>query len=194
MNNYIQKMNNTQKILLHLAKNQNKTYSMLSLSKELSIPYASFYRAIKSLKDIIIIEKIGQTNVIKLNSAKEELIPLLTLASIVERDEFLSLQSNIKIVANTLKTKDVVLLFGSYAKGKETNKSDVDIMVINSNGKKTISFSQTELLLKKEINPMFFTFKELNLMLNEPTENVGKQALNKHLIQQKHKDYLLKNA
>ena len=67
-------------------------------------------------------------------------------------------------------------------------------MVINSNGKKTISFSQTELLLKKEINPMFFTFKELNLMLNEPTENVGKQALNKHLIQQKHKDYLLKNA
>jgi len=187
-------MNNTQKILLHLAKNQNKTYSMLSLSKELSIPYASFYRAIKSLKDIIIIEKIGQTNVIKLNSAKEELIPLLTLASIVERDEFLSLQSNIKIVANTLKTKDVVLLFGSYAKGKETNKSDVDIMVINSNGKKTISFSQTELLLKKEINPMFFTFKELNLMLNEPTENVGKQALNKHLIQQKHKDYLLKNA
>ena len=55
----------------------------------------------------------------------------------------------IRKISNDIDTKDVVILFGSYAKGKETEKSDIDILVINKDGKKSISFSKHELLYQK---------------------------------------------
>jgi len=73
-------------------------------------------------------------------------------------------------------------LFGSYAKKKETEKSDIDIMIINKDGKKTISFSKYELLFKIQINPVFITKNEFRLMLREENENIAKQALHNHIV------------
>ena len=44
-------MDNKYKIINQLGKNYKKKYTMHELSKELSIPYASFYRTIESMKD-----------------------------------------------------------------------------------------------------------------------------------------------
>jgi len=74
------------------------------------------------------------------------------------------------------------VLFGSYAKNTSTEQSDIDLLVINSSGKKTLSFSKYETLFKKRINPIFITFQEFKKMLKEKEENVGKQALKDHII------------
>ena len=74
------------------------------------------------------------------------------------------------------------MLFGSYAKGSERQSSDIDILVINKNGNKSISLSKYELLFKKKINPIFIKNTEFIEMLREKSENVGKQALKNNIV------------
>jgi hypothetical protein len=67
---------------------------------------------------------------------------------------------------------------------QKTNKqkSDIDIIIINSNGKKSVSFSKYELLYRKKINTIFITKKEIIKMIKDKEENIGKQVLRNHVI------------
>tara|TARA_Y100000031_G_C8061263_1_gene310734 strand:+ start:58 stop:630 length:573 start_codon:yes stop_codon:yes gene_type:complete len=175
-------MDNKHKIVNHLGKNIERSYTMHKLSKLLHIPYASFYRTIQKMKDLLIIETVGKSKTIKLNKNNPVVKAHLIVASDEERKEFLKKNKIIKLIAKELDTKDVVVLFGSYAKGKHTDRSDIDFLIINRDGKKSLSFSKFELLYKKEINPMFITKQEFKNMLKDKEENVGKQALKGHVI------------
>lgn len=171
-------MDNTKIILLHLAKNQHKIFTMHELSKILKIPYATFYRSINKLKNNIKKEKIGNTVTITINKKAETLEPNLILASIQEKEEYIKNNPEIKLIQKNITTKTPVILFGSYAKNTQTKNSDIDLIILN----KKLSFSQESLLLNKEINPLFFTEKEYKEMLKQKEENVAKQALKNHII------------
>lgn len=175
-------MDSNLKIINYLGKNIRKSYTMHKLSKILNIPYASFYRTVKKMKDLLIIETIGKSKIIKLNINNPVVKAHLTVASDEERKYYLKKQPIIKKIANELKTKKIIILFGSYAKGRQTQESDIDLLIINKDGKKSISFSKYELLYKKKINPIFVTKKEFKKMLKDKEENVGKQALKNHVI------------
>lgn len=175
-------MDNKHKIINHLGKNQNKKYTMHELSRELIIPYASFYRSIDSMKDLLIIEEVGKSKVITLNKQNPIVKSHLIVSSDEERKDYLRKNPFIRKIYQELNTKDIVILFGSYAKKTQTEKSDIDLMIINKDGKKSISFSKYELLFKIKINPIFITKKEFKLMLKDKEENVGKQALYSHII------------
>ena len=60
-------MDNQHKIINYLGKHPNKKYTMHGLSKELSLPYASFYRTMSLIKDLLIIEEVGKSKIITLN-------------------------------------------------------------------------------------------------------------------------------
>lgn len=77
-----------------------------------------------------------------------------------------------------------VVLFGSRASEKAREKSDIDIVVINKDGKKDISFSKQEMLFKLEINPLFMARKEFTHMLTEKDHNLGHEIMNNHIILQ----------
>ncbi len=175
-------MDNKQKIINWLGKNPEKQFTMHELSLKLKIPYASFYRSVNEIRDLLTISKIGKSKVIKLNTQNKILKSYLAISSDEERKEYLNQYSIIKKIHNELNTEDIVVLFGSYAKKKETEKSDIDLMIINKNGQKTIPFSKYEILFKIKINPIFITEKEFKLMLNQQQENVAKQALQNHII------------
>lgn len=155
---------------------------MHELSKLTRIPYASFYRTVQQMGDILDIETVGKSKTLSLKTENPVLKAHLTVSSDEERKEFLQTNQIAKKIANELNTKDIVMLFGSYAKGKETEKSDIDILIINEDGKKSLSFSKYELLFKKKINPIFIMRSEFQNMLQEKNENVGKQALKYHII------------
>ena len=157
---------------------------MHELSEILNIPYASFHRYVNGMEKqgILNIKEIGRSKVVKLNLNHPVLKSHLTAASFDEMQEFLEEHPIIKKIVNELKTNNIVLLFGSYAKGRQTEKSDIDILVINKKGDKSLSFSTFELLYKKKINPIFVTRKEFKNMLRDKEENVGKQALKDHVI------------
>ena len=175
-------MDNKLKIICYLGKHLQESYTMHELSKLLNIPYASFYRTIQQMKDILIIKEIGKSKTITLNLHNPVIKSHLVVASDEENKEFLKKQSTIKKISEELETQNIVLVFGSYAKGNETEKSDVDILVINKDGKKDLSFSKYELLFKKKINPIFINVKEFKNMLKDKEENVGKQAVKDHII------------
>lgn len=175
-------MDNKLKIINHLGKNIGKSYTMHELSRLLGIPYASFYRTVQRMKDLLIMETVGKSKIIKLNLNNPVVKAHLIVASDEEKKDYLKRQPLIRKITAELKTKDVVVLFGSYAKRKQTEKSDIDLLVINKDGKKSLSFSKYELLYKKRINPIFVTRKEFKRMLKDKEENVGKQALKNHIV------------
>jgi predicted nucleotidyltransferase len=106
----------------------------------------------------------------------------LSISSDDEKNNFLKKNPIINNIYSELETKDIIILFGSQAKGTQRENSDIDLLIINKKGNKSISFSKYETLFKKKINPIFVTYEEFKQMLNEKSENVGKQALKNHII------------
>ncbi len=175
-------MDNKLKIINYLGKHPGTRFTMHKLSKLLSIPYTSFYRTVQGMNDVLEVEAVGKSKTVCLKINNPVVKSYLTISSDEERKSFLQKQPVIKKIAGELDTKEVVILFGSYAKGKETEKSDVDLLIINKDGKKSLSFSKYELLFNKKINLIFVTAKEFKKMLQDKEENVGKQALKNHII------------
>ena len=174
-------MDNKLKIMNYLGKSRKK-FTMHELSGILKIPYASFYRTIKSMPDLIIKEKAGKATLIEIKASNPITKPYLAISSEEEKKEYLKTVPIINKIAKEISSKDTILIFGSYAKSKKTEKSDIDFMIINKDGSKTISFSKYETLFKKKINPIFIKEHEFRQMLKEKEENVGKQALQNHII------------
>lgn len=175
-------MDNKLKIVNYLGKSMHKRFTMHELSKILKIPYASFYRTVKDMIELLVIEDVGKSKTISLNLENKVVKSYLSISSEEEKKEFLKKQHTIRMLEKDLETDDIVILFGSYAKKEESERSDIDIMILNKDGKKSVSFSKFEMLFKKDVNPMFFTKKEFQLMLKEKEENVGKQALKNNII------------
>ena len=170
------------KIINYLGKHIQETFSMHSLSTTLMIPYATFHRVITRIGDLIEYRTIGHTKEIKINRRSQTAEAYLIISSEEEKKELLKKKPKIKIIHGDMKTKDIVLLFGSYAKGKEHKGSDIDLMIINKKGERSISFAKNELVLETEINPIFISEKEFIVMLKDDDENVGKQALKDHVV------------
>lgn len=175
-------MDNAHKLIVFLGKNLDQSYTMHQLSQLLKIPYATFYRMLKEMYNLLIIQQVGKAKTIRLNFAHPLIKSHLAISSDEEKREYLQIRPLIKKIAAEIDASEVVVLFGSYARGKETEKSDIDLMVINKNGDKSFSFSKYELLFKKKINPLFVTEKEFKLMLKDKEENVGKQVLKNHIL------------
>lgn len=177
-------MDNKLKIINYLGKNMHQPFTMHELSKLIKVPYATFYRTIQTMKDLVRIQPIGKSKTLSLSTENPAIKSYLAISSDEEKKEFLKKQPIINKIVSESQTKDTMVLFGSYAKGNEREFSDIDMLIINKKGEKSISFSKYELLFKKKINPIFFTKSEFIHMLQEKEENVGKQALKRHIILQ----------
>ena len=182
-------MDNKLKIINCLGKNIGGRFTMNELSKTIEVPYATFHRTIQGMRDLVSAENVGKAKTISLNKDNPAIRAYLTISSDEERKEFLEKHPIIRNLASELDTKDIVILFGSYAKGSERDSSDIDLMIINKEGNRSISFLKYETIFKKHINPIFITRKEFIGMLKEKDENVGKQALKGHVILNNPEDF-----
>lgn len=175
-------MDNLLRIVYHLGKNFDCVFTMHELAREIHIPYATFYRTIQRHQDLIQLENVGRAKTIRLDLENSIIHAYLAIASYNARKEFLQENKQFQLIDEQIHTDDIVLLFGSYAKGMAREQSDIDIMIINSSGKNTIPFDEAELLLENEINPICFTQDEFEAMLHASEENVGKQAVRAHIV------------
>ncbi|MFH0870171.1 MAG: nucleotidyltransferase domain-containing protein [archaeon] len=80
----------------------------------------------------------------------------------------------------------ILFLFGSYAKGEESKKSDLDIAVIVENDDAKIEFRPFVETVKRrelmEIDAHVFTREEFTEMLENNSENLGKQIYRGSLV------------
>lgn len=175
-------MDNQLKIINYLGKNIEKSFTMHELSKILNIPYATFFRTVKQIEELLIISIVGKAKTLRINHKNPIIKSYLAISSEKIKQEYLNINPLLKQLTNQLNNDNIVVLFGSYANNKQRKNSDIDLIIINKKGNRTISFSEFELLHKKKVNPIFITGKEFELMLNDKYENVGKQALGNHII------------
>jgi len=82
-------MDNKNRILLHLGKNPFEKPTMHSLSNKLNIPYASFYRSIKGMSDLLVIQQVGKAKIVRIRWNNEAVVAYLATASYEEKKEFL---------------------------------------------------------------------------------------------------------
>ncbi len=171
--------------ILNLFRNNiflSKTIRELSIILKKSYP--KIYEAIKELEkqNILKLKKIGNSNICELTLSQES----ISFLCFLDQQEFLS--RKIPNITKILEFKefldDIILITGSYAKNKQTEKSDIDMIIIA----KTDAFKKQKLLenltltFKPVIHPIVITYKDFIYMLLSKEENLGKEAFKSHLI------------
>ncbi len=171
-------MNILLKLLGELAKGEE---TIRGLAKKTKTSYSTALRTINNHNDLIETRKIGKAKLCKLS--KDSIIKHYLIISEREKaKEYLERNPEIKFLATQLpKGKYAAILFGSRAEETHREKSDIDLALI-SKEKPRFKAAKYEAILGKEINIIKMAPEELQEMLEEPTENIGKQILKKHVI------------
>lgn len=128
-----------QKIMEVLLPQPFNMYSIKKISELIKSSYALTYESIQSLikKKLIKTKKIGNSLSCQLNLSAEP--SLLAISSLIHSQKFLN-KVRFGFVIEEIKEKldnliYIMLLFGSYAKGKARKESDVDLLFVVQNEK-----------------------------------------------------------
>ena len=176
-------MDNLLKLIQTLGKNINNEIPIRQLSKEAKVPYTTTYRLIKNNNNLFNIIKKGNIKLSSLNLKDNITKTYLILGERKVAESFLKKQPEFKVLKKELPKGDYsLILFGSRAEEKHREKSDIDLCIINKDGKKNINFSKFELLFKVEINPIYLSNKEFKQMLKEEEQNLAREIIKKHII------------
>lgn len=172
------KIPNNIRILKFLLENKSESFSIRELSIRLEIDYKTTYQLIDKLELSINIKKQSKSNFISFK-------PILT------NEQYLTEQHRLNEVLNNktlniiyselsqINEQFIILLFGSFAKGKQTKKSDIDLLLISENSKR---IRQQLDILPLPIHITETTNKEFVLMLNSKKFSVVSEAIKNNIV------------
>ncbi len=151
--------------------------------------YSWIFKTVKKLNKLgmINIKKKGNSNICSINLNNYSTITYLSLIEQINWKLKKLPQKNILELINSIPLSYFTFIItGSYASGKATKKSDLDIVVLtedNIDTKKilTILKNKGELMIP-EIHPYVFTKSEFMQMLLSDEENYGKMIFKNNLI------------
>ncbi len=184
-------LNGTQKeILKFFITHLDEPPTIRALSRQLKKPYALIHRNVQELlkQGIVEINKIPPVNLLKIKESvsKETLVYIENLIKL----DFLKSNMWVKIMLedllNYVDTRFFILLiFGSYAKNKQTKKSDLDLLIISPKTEdiKELENSMFKTYTKIKKNIVVVTAEDFKEMIKNPKEfNVGNEAGKHHVI------------
>lgn len=160
--------------------------------------YQRVYEAVGSLKarNVLNLEKIGNTHLISLNMSRETFVILA----------FLDEQGGNKVpnYSKIIEIKEIsdylILVSGSYAKGNATKKSDLDLVIIVPDKENVVHIQKLvenmTMLFIPEIHLYVFTKRDFIEMLKDKKVNYGKEIAKNNIILKNAQMYyeLLKEA
>lgn len=180
----------TQKqILAYLIANPDDSLTIRGLAKKLNKSYTLTYNNIEDLKkkSLIIKQSIPPGQVIKINQfAPKEIIVDI---EIIRKNQFLEKYKWIKLMLKDVLESAhpffILLVFGSYAKDMNKEKSDLDLLVIVKNKEDIMkledAFKKTQSMAKLSLN--FVESAEFSEMTANPNKfNIGNEAKKNHII------------
>jgi len=172
-----------EKILNFLIENKHK-YTILEISRKLNVDYKNVHQVISKIyPKLIYKEKKGNINLVEIR-----LNPNVEIYNIEEKRtlDLLRRNNKIRLIKEDIDSIDypffIVLLFGSYAKGNATDKSDIDICVITDNKEKFKELDLKLRLLPYKIQLQEFTTKEFVSMLNIKGDNISMEIVKNNYI------------
>lgn len=157
----------------------HKSLRLADMEKRIGLSHQSVFRKMKILKDNEILLKEG--NYYRPNLENSLVLKILELISAGERDDFFKKYPKLKepvsqIIDFASNNKEIlyIMLFGSYATGKASKTSDIDIFVVMKDDeiRKRLDslFSQIEggyFLKKYGFAPVYAAQKDVKEMVNE---------------------------
>ncbi|HLD43532.1 MAG TPA: nucleotidyltransferase domain-containing protein [Candidatus Nanoarchaeia archaeon] len=167
-------------ILKLLIENQEDPFSIRRISQLRKINYKSAYYALKKLQQegIVSLKHSGNTTLCSFNMAFNDSV--FTVES--ERRRGLLEDKNLLVMYNDLRRVNVpfiLLLFGSYAKGRQTKHSDIDLLVITEDFK-PIGQALSRFPLK--IHTTDIRYKDFMEMLKSREFTVVSEAIKRNII------------
>ena len=174
-------------IIKVLLENREQELNITSLSTLLHKDYKTTHTIVKRLekKKLLTLQKFGKSFKIMLNSTSH---PLFFEAEYMRKEEFVR-DKNIKVMLdyfkNGLKTSlYILLLFGSYAKKKNTSHSDIDLFFIAPDSdkdfeKKVLAIAR---LIPLKLHIQVFTEKEFLAMKQSKETTVGSEVIKNNII------------
>ena len=171
------------KLINTLGKKLHDEIPIRQLSKESKVPNTTSHRLIIQNKELFHINHKGNIKLVSLNLSDSITKNYLVLSERTEADDYLKKHPQFKLIKKQIpKGEYTLILFGSRADESNSKQSDVDICVINKDGKKNVSFSQFEHLYDLRVNPIFFSKKEFIAMMKEKEHNLADEIIKKHTI------------
>ena len=171
-------------ILELFRKNIFLAKTIREISLILKKDYPTVYNAINDLskRKILKISKVGNAKVCELDLTHET---VSILSFLDEQEALMKKIPNIdKILGFKEFLDDILLITGSYAKGKQTQKSDIDLAIItrdNAFNKQKLLENLTS-LMHPRIHLIVLTQKDFVDMLIDKKENFGKEVYKNRLI------------
>ena len=177
------KLSQKERVLKYLIENKNPQ-SIMTASGAIVLDYKNTYNIVNELQpEIISKEKIGNTNLIKLN-----LIPNQQIYSVENKrtEQFLSKHPTLKVVKKYIEELNypffIVLVFGSYVKNTKTENSDIDICIISDNKDKINELQEKLNLFSLKLEIHGFTTKEFISMIEKNKNNLGHEIVKSNII------------
>ena len=177
------KLSSKEKLIKYLIEHK-EPQSIMSLSGATIIDYKNTYNIVNELQPKIISkQKIGNTNLIKLN-----LVPNQEIYNVEDKrtQEFLSKNPKLKLVQNDIEEIGypfmIVLIFGSYVKNTKTESSDIDICIISDNKDKLKELINKLNLLSLKLEIHEFTTYEFVFMIEKTQNNLGHEIVKNNII------------
>lgn len=176
--------NEEKAILKYLIEHKDQKFSMNQLAKARNINYKSAYQNIQKLekRGIIKTERLGNTNNCSFNYNFDSLV----FAVEVERREEKLKNKKINSICRELKSFNnpffIVLLFGSYASGKQTKHSDVDLLIVVDDNSLKTEIKQSLSVLPFDLHCIYFNTKEFKSMINSREFTVVEEAKKNNIV------------
>lgn len=148
-----------------------KSFTIHGLSKRLDHSYSYIYKIVHQMvrQGLLKMNQAGKAKLCFININSPNIINYLSIISNEETNKIpQTISSKLnelisKILSSTKSNIHSVVLFGSYTKGKETSKSDIDLLII------VPKKEEYDSIIHKEANSWEMRYsKELNLVISEP--------------------------
>ena len=158
------------------------------LSKQLKLGMPSIDYGLKKINKLIKQKKSGNQINYFLDYSREELIPALNA---VEHSRFERLPAKVRLsvtdLLKELKDKPVIaLIFGSYANGTYTKRSDIDILLVfqTIEDHKQIENTAKKISMKTntQLNPVYLSYQEFKESFHDPTKGFFKKLKKDKII------------
>ncbi|RLF35149.1 MAG: hypothetical protein DRM99_05205 [Thermoplasmata archaeon] len=185
------------KILKLLLSNKEEVFTIKKIAERTGINYRIAYEKIKSLEkeNLVKATKTGNTKICKFTNKFDKKV---FEAEYERRLDLFKKNKDFLVLYKMLSELNfpfIVLLFGSYAKGKATKHSDIDLLVV-CEGKREHKIQEIFDLFPLKIHPTFTKFEDFMKMLKTKEFSVVLEAVKNNIILVGIEDYyrLIENA
>lgn len=173
-----------EKLLKYLIENK-EPLSIRETSAAIAVDYKNVYGYVTDLtaSGAIVQEVMGNTTPIQIN-----LSPHQEIFNVEQKrtEEFFANNSKLKVIQEYIKEINypfmIVLIFGSYAKSKNSSASDIDLCIISDNKNKVKELIGLLEILSLKLEIHDFTTEQFVSMISKNEKNLGHEIIKNNVL------------